>query len=68
MACECDEKFRRVYDARNSFSILLSRNPESKLDWKSDKVFLCIFCGDNSFDMPAEILQSLRDADPELKS
>jgi hypothetical protein len=66
MACECGEQHQRFYPARNSFSILLSMNPESKLDWQSDKVYVCLFCGDNSLDIPEDILQSLRDADPEF--
>jgi hypothetical protein len=66
MACECDERHQRVYPARNSFSILLSVNPESKLDWTSDKVSLCLYCGDNCFNIPMEIIQALREADPEF--
>jgi hypothetical protein len=68
MACECGEKYQRVYPAKNSFSIYLSVNPVSKLDWNRDKIFFCISCGDISSDMPVEILQALRDADPEFQS
>jgi hypothetical protein len=66
MACECGEKYLGEYPARNSFSIQLSVNPVSKLNWTSDRVVVCIFCGDNPYGMPMDVLQELRDADPEL--
>ncbi len=68
MACECGEKYQRVYPAKINFSIYLSLKPASELNWNRDTIFFCIFCGSISSDIPVEILQSLRDADPEFQS
>jgi hypothetical protein len=63
MACECDEKYLRVWRECN-FSVRLGKDREATpLSWKDQELHFCVFCGDIKVRIPSDVLQVIQQAD-----
>jgi len=61
MNCECGARYRRVLPARNSFNVLLSRDPTSTpVSWTDQKLVICLMCGNFVGQTPDDVLEVLR--------
>ncbi len=69
MSCNCGDKYQRVFPANNNFSVRLSVHPAATpLIWKTDKLFVCIECGDVAGRVPDDVLLVFRKSDGEPAS
>ncbi len=62
MACECDEKYLRVWPAKNTFSVCLSKETVP-IQWNQQQLYFCVFCGDIKANIPPDAFQVIREAD-----
>jgi hypothetical protein len=62
MACECDEKYLRVWPAENNFSVRLGKEVDP-LRWNDQKLHFCVLCGDIKASIPPDVFQVIREAD-----
>jgi hypothetical protein len=61
MNCECGARYRRVFPARNSFNVLLSRDSASTpVCWTDQKLVICLMCGSFDGQTPNDVLEVLR--------
>jgi predicted AlkP superfamily phosphohydrolase/phosphomutase len=63
MACECGEKYLRVYPARNNYSVSLCKEPQAApLQWHDEKLSFCVLCGDITARMPQDVLKVIQES------
>ncbi len=63
MACECGEKYLRVWPAKCDFSVSLGKDPVAPLRWNDKSLHFCRFCGDIKASIPPDVLQVIQEAD-----
>jgi len=61
MACECEEKYKRVFPAKNEFTVYFDRDRKTvPVRWNEEGMMVCIGCGDITGRVPDAELQVLR--------
>jgi hypothetical protein len=61
MACNCGEKFQRVFDSENLFKVYFDAERQTiPIEWKEDGIRVCIGCGDMTSRVPDAALLELR--------
>jgi len=61
MACDCGERFQRVFDATTEFAVYFDAERKTvPLLWKQKGMTVCINCGDITSRVPEAELQELR--------
>lgn len=61
MACNCGEKFQRVFDSENLFKVYFDAGRQTiPIEWKQEGIHVCIFCGEMASRVPGNALLELR--------
>jgi hypothetical protein len=61
MPCDCGERFQRVFDSTNEFTVFFDAERRTvPIRWKQEGMAVCINCGDITSRVPDVELQELR--------
>ena len=59
--CTCGERYQQVFPASVSFSVYFDKSrTTSPVDWKADKLAVCLFCGEVAAHVPEAALKALQ--------
>jgi hypothetical protein len=61
MACNCGERYQRVFDSENLFKVYFDAERQyAPIEWKEEGIRVCIGCGDMTSRVPDSALLELR--------
>jgi hypothetical protein len=59
--CDCGERFQRVFDSANEFTVYFdAERRTAPIRWKEDGLRVCVNCGEITIRVPDVELQELR--------